>query len=605
MALTPCRECGRAVSTAAPSCPGCGIPAPAASRPPAGSPVLRGLFGGAPAPSRAPVSTGIDWPRHGARGVAFMVATALGAIAFAVYALGRLLDDQWPPLVGFAAFGVSSLALGAIPHVKRFRPRGLRSARVILGLAGAASVLLPLAGILGVFPAMLLLAAVLFFADYFHTRRADFAEDRIALSAGGGILPVPPRRGARWRQRVPRKKKERPRAVRPEAETPEETPGDPKRGAVLPPRAFVAGAYLAGDAARMLGDGTARANARIAMNNVLAAAGRVSTVERAALERAVAPYGLRWADLRDERRSLYAVYLEHFAARELPWLAPESEAELFHLERLLEVGRDERAEVWREVGERTYRRRLETILADGRIGIAERDSLDEVSAFFDLTQREAGVLRARAFAERGASDPVDEAPLGGEERAVLQELAARAGITLPPDGWTRPLLDRVRWLDRALHDRPVLEVAPEAAGTLGFAAGEMAYAVRHVDAYLLPGDPPAAPWAGRPALSRQAFVDGAFETGYPLPSPPPAPRTGALVLTSARLLLWDADAHRSLPLAEVERLAPYRDGVEVRVGGETWFLAFRDQVEELTVFLDRALRERGLRRPFRLGAERP
>ncbi|HEX2205566.1 MAG TPA: hypothetical protein VHG91_19800, partial [Longimicrobium sp.] len=279
----------------------------------------------------------VAFPRHGARGWAFVAATAAGALALALVALLRMLDDDWYPLAGFAAFALSAYALGAIPHVLRFRPAGLRAANVLLGIAGATCVLLPLTGGAGLFPSMLLLAGVLFFADYFRSRAPDFAVDRIAVLEGRATLPHVPRRAARFRQRLAPKRRPAPGTV------PRPTESRPWLESVAPPRAFVPGACLAGDDARLLGEVPARANARIAMNNVFAAAGRVSSVTRKALEAALAPYGLSWDGAEEERRSLYGVYVTHFVETH----TPEGEREMRALGRLLEVDEGARAAAWR------------------------------------------------------------------------------------------------------------------------------------------------------------------------------------------------------------------------------------------------------------------
>jgi Chloroplast envelope transporter len=332
-----------------------------------------------------------------------------------------------------------------------------------------------------------------------------------------------------------------------------------------------------------------RHNAVIAMNNAIAEKGSARKLPPYTLAAVARALNLFMSDLGEERKALYARYVEH--ALDKGTVTAETGAELKQLARQLELDAGTVRRIRREAGPRVYRRRLREALKDGRVDAAEQATLARLRTDLELRPEDAGKIQQEALAERLAPPPAPpeppERPLTPDEQREAVSLAAKLGAEVPPERCTPALLKRLHDVERA-RSKPLPELTRE---EFPLHQGEVAHATRHAALHALPPvnrwECGPDRWNLRPSLSPQVYVDGPWEREPALPSPERPLARGRTVLTSERLVLPDG---ASLPLVDLTHVSPYAGGVELRsLGGAVVFLAFRDHVATFVAQLERAV----------------
>ena len=331
-----------------------------------------------------------------------------------------------------------------------------------------------------------------------------------------------------------------------------------------------------------------RHNAVIAMNNAIAEKGSVRKLPPYALAAVARALNLFMADLGEERKALYARYVEH--ALDKGTVTAETGAELKQLARQLELDAGTVRRIRREAGPRVYRRRLREALKDGRVDAAEQATLARLRTDLELRPEDAGKIQEEAMAEARnppkAPEP-PERPLTPDEQREAVSLAAKLGADVLPERCTPALLKRLHDVERA-RAKPLPELKRE---EFPLHQGEVAHATRHAALHSLPPvnrwECGPDRWNLRPSLSPQVYVDGPWERELALPAPERPLARGRTLLTSERLVLPDG---ASLPLVDLTHVGPYAGGVELRsLGGAVIFLAFRDHVATFVAQLERAV----------------
>lgn len=477
-------------------------------------------------------------PRHGMRGrIAMLLMMLAGGFLLARGGVSLTIADGTSAGLDLLMMGGGATLLGSASQVKRYRKAGFYVPVGLLGLAGAST----LAGLASSppstwLPSILSLGIVLFFLDYFVSRRSLFLTERDPLDE----VRVPP----------------------------------PFRVAKFVTAGAVSG-YTASQAARV--------NATIAMNNVIALSGSVAKARVERVRRVVREFNVTLADLETERQALYRAYVQHFLADGR--LGPEERAELDRLADILILNRDTLDRILRGVGKSVYRWRARQALKDGMIDAAEAADLARIRAEMGVLEQEADAIR-EALVEAKSGPSTGEGPLSDEEKEELRQMAAHARVTLPEgDDPPRLLFHRLRVWER-VEDEPLPVVSPVSAD---LHAGETCHAVREVHAFHLPESGDRLRTVG--PLDPQVWAEEGTDTDRRVPRDATSIARGKLHLTGRRLVLWNPRGQDALNLDEVEKAAPYANGVELRMkSGVAIFLAFREDVEELAMLLDRAVR---------------
>jgi hypothetical protein len=380
MALFPCRECGRMVSTEAYACPQCGCPEPTRTPPGPAAPQepLPPASASPPSAPGVPVVDAGTEPAVPAGSTAescaeSAVSTAesaessrtAGSGSKETDATGRVAKNAriWAP-PGFSRDAVGEDA-----------PPTARTALFILGAFGVALVLVWTVGVRAVGgdrdPELLLLlaaAGVLLWTPVElmnHTRTGFLLTAGVWLVVAAGAvarLVEAPREwmwpvlaiGAAllmfdylWSYRAWLR-----------------TPATAEFEAALKP--FAVAGFLPGGA---------RQNAALELNNQIVLAGSVRGVDPSARARIETKHGVSFpADLPRESQAVYARYLKHFLASGA--LGPEQEAELAALQALLALPEHQATHARARVGTTLLRERTKEALADKRLDPAERAELE-------------------------------------------------------------------------------------------------------------------------------------------------------------------------------------------------------------------------------------
>jgi Chloroplast envelope transporter len=479
-------------------------------------------------------------PRHGIRGrIAMLLMMLAGGFLLARGGVSLTIPDGTSAGLDLLMMGAGATLLGSGSQVKRYKKAGFYVPVGLLGLAGAST----LAGLASSppstwLPSLLSLGIVLFFLDYFVSRRSLFLNER-----------------------------------------------DPLDEVRVPPPFRVAKFVTAGTASGYTASQAARVNATIAMNNAIALSGSVAKARVERVRRVVREFNVTLADLETEREALYRAYVQHFLADGR--LGPDERAELDRLADILILNRDTLDRILRGVGKSVYRWRARQALKDGMIDAAEAADLARIRAEMGVLEQEADTIRdeLEEAKEAGAADG-GEGPLSDDEKEELRRVAAHARVTLPEgDDPPRLLFHRLRLWER-IDDEPLPVVSPVSAD---LHAGETCHAVREVHAFHLPESGDRLRTVG--PLDAQVWTEEGTDTDRRVPKDATSIAKGKLHLTARRLVLWNPKGQDALNLDDVEKAAPYANGVELRMkSGVAIFLAFREDVEEFAMLLDRAVR---------------
>jgi hypothetical protein len=543
MALIPCRECGREVSTEAPTCPHCGCPIPgrdfvsapptletsadsapaeAATAEPAspasdvrhGSTALvppAGAAVSAPAgtPARKPMENRLgESILPGARGGAVAIAAFLAAMLLILWAVGQMVfgDPTWASTIQL--FGAAAVLIWVCVGMASYSPMAhLATAAAFVFIGGwSAAAWLREPGDWPWLVAALASAAMVHYV--WKVRRLLRTPGRIRFELG--VQPF--------------------------------QPCEP-----LP--------------------GRAPQNALIELNNRVAETGRIRDLIPEDVLALETRHRVRVAaHLPAESQILYARYLRHFLDDD--FLNDEEKAEIDHLERLLSLPAAARDAARRDIARWLYTTRVEEALHDGFVDADEQAVLDHIVSDLGLPREDAEKLfreRATGRVAQSARAAAADKRLTDDEAAELHQLARRLGVSLDEGvgGLTRPQLDRYRLMWQA-ESGPL----PSAETKLKLRSGEICHFQTRAELREPPG--------------------GTGDDG----SDP-----GTVAVTSHRLLFLGARDRVDLPLAKVSGIRPRPDGVEVLQAGErTRLYTFHKDPSEADLFvqiLSRAMRAAG------------
>lgn len=478
---------------------------------------------------------------HGKRGKLTLWAFLLGGLFLTLFGATSLISPGGSTSADMNLFilatGLGSLATAH--GIGRWKPLGYYGPMGAMGLAAALQLFDLVYRPWTWFPALLVLGFLGFFASYFQGRKKLFFGERDPLAD------------------------------------------------VRVPRPFRGSAYLQADEAMYANpDRVSRANALIAINNHIARAGSVEKTSIEKIRGIPRQFNLTLAGMEKERRALYRAYLLHFVkdgslnARDLK--------ELERLADMLVLSPKAIAEVRGSLAKRLYRWRARKALRDGRIDAAERAEMASLQAELEVSDADAGAIRAELVSARmerlGAT-----AALSAAERHEAKALALAAGASLPDGEPTRAALERLR-LREVLEREELPRVKPLAA----LDEGEACHALREVTSYhLTRPDVDARLHALAPRIDPSVWGGDEPDRELEVPDDAEVIASGHLHLTSRRLILSNRHGQDALELADVREVGIYANGVELRMAsGVALFMAFADQVEEFAMLLDRAARAR-------------
>lgn len=560
MALIPCRECGREVSTEAPTCPHCGCPAPGrdfvsaspapdkpadsapveaaaaepaapasdvrsestALVPPAGAAVS--TLPGAPAKKRMGEKLGEDI-LPGARGGAVAIAAFLAAMLLILWAIGQMVfgDPTWASTIQL--FGLAAVLIWVCVGMASYSPMAhLATAAAFVFIGG-------------------------FSALAWVREPGDWPWLVAALASAAMVHYV-------WKVR---------RLLR--------TPGRIRFELGVQP--FQPCEPLPGRAPQ---------NALIELNNRIAETGRIRDLIPEDVLALETKHRVRVAaHLPAESQILYARYLRHFLDDD--FLNGEEKAEIDHLERLLSLPAPARDAARGDIARWLYTTRVEEALHDGHVDADEQAVLDHIVSDLGLPREDAEKLfrdRAAGRVAQSARAAAADKRLTDQEAAELHDLAARLGVSLDGGvgGLTRQQLDRYRLMWQA-ESGPL----PSAETKLELRSGE----VCHFQTRAELREPPRNGPAPEPRTAWKRRPEHELEPGGIDP--------GTIAVTSHRLLFLGTRVRVDLPLAKVSGIRPRPDGVEVLQAGErTRFYTFHKDPSEADLFvqiLSRAMRAAG------------
>lgn len=584
MALKPCRECGRMVSTEAAACPQCGCPNPTAVPAVTVAPeevvfptgpvrtVTTTEAPPSPADDASPsVTTVVAAPREDASVEESSGETKEDRPAMRMGEEG--LGEEPPPGARGALFALAALAACAallFLGAREWWSGGLEMRELAGGAALFAALAWTAWGLPSYWPSAFVLAAI-FSAALFGASVRLFALDTSRwwwpLAGAAAAMAMLDYLFTRRKYLL--------------------SAGGRAYAATLRP--FEASGFLAEGA---------RQNALVELNNLIVVAGRVTGVDPEATARIEEKHGVSLADdLPRESQVMFARYLRHHLRDNE--LSDDDQREVAALQRLLRLPDAGAAFARRTVGRWMYRRRAEAFVADRKLDAAEQARLDRLQSAFELGADEArdtkrrlaegvvGAVRAKATAD---------ARLSPEEEAELTRAAAGLGIDLAADARTRAELERFRLMWEVENGRlPEVSAAP-----LLVRRGEVCHAVRsaylsetrtveteklHYDGVVYDAAWLKRSWNGKD-LRTKGTIRREVSTRDELHRV-----DGTLACTSERLVFLGKDESVSVEYRDLLGFKPEGGGIEVRRAGASHaYFGFPDDVELFAMILSQAVR---------------
>ena len=335
--------------------------------------------------------------------------------------------------------------------------------------------------------------------------------------------------------------------------------------------------------------------ALVELSNRIAEAGRASAVGADDVKAIEARYGVRIGALRADGRVMYARYLRHFLEDDA--LNDEEREDLSALERLLSLAPADRDAVRTSVAAALYALRSAEAVADGRVDEDERARLDRIKRELGIDAgRAAAILtdQSQARVDAAARSAAQDQRLSATEAAELQRIAENLHVPLNggAGGMSRKELDRYRLLWE-IESGTLPTIPPP----VNLHPGEVCYRIAKADLYEMRTYRTRVHYSGT-SYSATFFATwyGGYDIKYDEQDFQRETKIdgGRLVITNRRLLFLGEKDNHSIYLLDILGIEPKRSGVGIqRDGSRDQFYAFSTDVDLFTLTLSRAIRDTG------------
>jgi hypothetical protein len=319
---------------------------------------------------------------------------------------------------------------------------------------------------------------------------------------------------------------------------------------------------------RMLGM-QVKDNAYIEINNLLAAAEHIQEVTNEAIHTATAPYKVNL--VKAFSRELQNLYRDYFSyCLEDGTLNDEENANLAHLQHILEISDKAAITVQSEAAQALYRLHAERAVADGRLTADEQTFLENIREAAQLSREIADQIytsEAKGYLNEQFKRVTANQRLSLDDEMEMRASFENLGVDITNDPKIKAMAERYHLL--WLVENGELQEVSEA---ITLQKSERPYFA--VDAR-------QCEYRRQASRSSGTRTDTLVEIDR-----------GRLVLTNKRLLFMAKGKTTAIQLAKIVNVTQHNGGVEINKGsGKNPFFFFSGDVEVFTLMLRRFMRE--------------